>query len=124
VAEPRPKEAVNSSPGTTCAKSQITEPIPVTKYNPTGCTMPERPENSMAMLGKYLSLAMLVPSGALAGYWLGRFAAHWVHAEWPQPVGLVVGVIAATYKLLEQLLRETKRGERGGQNGGRGGGDA
>jgi hypothetical protein len=87
--------------------------------------MPERPDNTMAMLGKYLSLAMLVPSGALAGYWLGKLGAHWTHVEWLLPVGVVVGVIAATYKLLEQLLRETKRDERRGQNGrGGGGGNA
>jgi len=86
--------------------------------------MPERPENTMAMLGKYLSLAMLVPSGALAGYWLGKFAAHWIHAEWLQAAGVVVGVIAATYKLFEQLLHEAKRDERQCQNRKRGGGGA
>lgn len=86
--------------------------------------MPERPENTLAMLGKYLSLAMLLPSGALAGYWLGKFVAHWTHTEWLQPVGVVVGVIAATYKLLEQLLREAKRDEGQSQNGrGSGGGN-
>lgn len=78
--------------------------------------MPERPEKTLAMLGKYLSLAMLVPSGALAGYWLGRFAAHWVHAEWPQAVGVILGVLAATYKVFEQLWCDAKRDEREGKN--------
>jgi uncharacterized membrane protein YfcA len=80
--------------------------------------MPERPEKTMAMLGKYLSLAFLVPSGALAGYWLGKFAAHWIHAEWPQAVCVVVGVAAGTYKVFEELWRDAKRDEREGRNGG------
>jgi hypothetical protein len=80
--------------------------------------MPERPEKTMAMLGKYLSLAFLVPSGALAGYWLGRFASNWAHAEWPKGVGVVVGVAAGTYKVFEQLWRDAKRDEREGRNGG------
>jgi hypothetical protein len=80
--------------------------------------MAERPEKTLAMLGKYLSLALLVPSGALAGYWLGRFAAQWAHAEWPLGVGVVVGVLAATYKVFEQLWRDAKRDEREGPNRG------
>lgn len=79
----------------------------------------ERPEKTLAMLGKYLSLAMLVPCGAVAGYWLGRLVSHWAHADWPQGVGVVLGVAAGVYKVLEELWRDTKRNER---NGGRSGG--
>lgn len=82
--------------------------------------MAERPEKTMAMLGKYLSLALLVPSGALAGYWLGRFATHWIHADWPQGVGVVVGALAGIYKVFEQLWREAKREERNERRNGGG----
>jgi hypothetical protein len=85
--------------------------------------MPERPEKTMAMLGKYLTLAFLLPSGALAGYWLGRFASNWVHADWPPRVGVVLGVLAGTYKVFDQLSREAKRDEREGRNGGGGASD-
>lgn len=82
--------------------------------------MPERPEKTMAMLGKYLSLAMLVPSGALGGYWLGWFASLWVHAAWPEGLGVVLGVVSATYKVFDYLLRDARRDERehGAKTGG------
>jgi hypothetical protein len=78
--------------------------------------MPERPEKTLALLGKYLSLAMLLPSGALAGYLLGKFAVHIVYHDapdhqWPQAAGIVLGVVASIVKLFQELMRDVKREE-------------
>jgi hypothetical protein len=78
--------------------------------------MPERPQKTLALLGKYLSLAMLLPSGALAGYLLGRLAVHIFYRdvpghEWPQRVGIVLGVVASIVKLFQELMRDVKREE-------------
>jgi len=80
--------------------------------------MPERPEKTLALLGKYLSLAMLLPSGALAGYLLGRLAGHFVYHdspghEWLEGGGIVLGVIASVVKLFQELMRDVKREEAG-----------
>jgi F0F1-type ATP synthase assembly protein I len=64
------------------------------------------------MLGKYLSLALMLPAGAFAGYLIGRFAQHWIHAEWPVLVGIILGVAASIYKVFEELMREVRREER------------
>jgi hypothetical protein len=74
--------------------------------------MPERRENTMTQVGKYLSLVLIVPSGALAGYWLGEFASRWARASWPVGVGVAVGILAGAYKVFEQLWREAKRDDR------------
>jgi hypothetical protein len=78
--------------------------------------MPERPEKTLALLGKYLSLAMLLPSGALAGYLLGKFAGHIFYRdapghEWLQGGGIVLGVVASVVKLFQELMRDVKREE-------------
>ena len=80
--------------------------------------MPEKSEKTLALLGKYLSLAMLLPSGALAGYLLGRFAGHIFYHdtpghEWLQGGGIVLGVIASVVKLFQELMRDVKREEAG-----------
>jgi F0F1-type ATP synthase assembly protein I len=64
------------------------------------------------MLGKYLSLALMLPSGAFAGFLLGRFAEHWIHASWPTVVGIVLGVIASMVKVFDELNRDLRREER------------
>jgi hypothetical protein len=80
--------------------------------------MPEKPEKTLTLLGKYLSLAMLLPSGALAGYLLGRFAGHILYRgapghEWLEGGGIVLGVVASLVKLLQELMRDVKREEDG-----------
>lgn len=66
----------------------------------------------MAMLGKYLSLALMLPSGAFAGFLLGRFAEHWIHASWPTVIGIVLGVVTSMIKIFVELNRDLRREER------------
>ncbi len=82
--------------------------------------MPERPETTLALLGKYLSLATLLPAGALAGYLLGKFAVHFFFHdapghEWLQAGGIVLGVVSSVVKLFRELTRDAKREERANQ---------
>ena len=80
--------------------------------------MTEKPEKTLALLGKYLSLAALLPSGALAGYLLGRLVGHFFYHdapghEWLVGGGIVLGVVASVVKLFEELMRDVKREEAG-----------
>jgi hypothetical protein len=80
--------------------------------------MPERPQTTLTLLGKYLSLATLLPAGALAGYLLGKLAVHLFYHdapghEWLQGGGIVLGVVSSIMKLFQELMRDAKREERG-----------
>jgi F0F1-type ATP synthase assembly protein I len=64
------------------------------------------------MLGKYLTLSLMLPSGALAGFLLGRLAEHWIHASWPTLLGIILGVVASVAKVFGELNRDLRREER------------
>ncbi len=69
------------------------------------------------MLGKYLSLALMLPSGAFAGFLLGRFAErgfadHGIHSAWPTLVGIILGIVTSLVKIIQELNRDMRREER------------
>jgi hypothetical protein len=71
--------------------------------------MAHKPDNTLYLLGKYLGMAFLLPSGAVAGYLMGRFAEHFLH--WPglPAAGIILGVLAALVKLIQELIRDSNR---------------
>jgi MFS family permease len=75
--------------------------------------MEHKPDTSLYLLGKYVGLIFLLPSGAVAGYLIGMVVEHYVHWSAARAFGIVFGVIAALVKLLQELLRDSKRGESG-----------
>jgi MFS family permease len=78
--------------------------------------MASKPDSSLYLLGKYLGLVFLLPSGAIAGYLLGGFAEHWLHWSWLRPAGIVLGIVGGFIKLLDELLRDAKRAEKNGSS--------
>ncbi len=74
--------------------------------------MPDKPESTLYLLGKYLALAFLLPSGAIAGYLIGAFLDHYLQWHWLRPAGIVLGVIAGLVKLFQELVRDSNRAER------------
>jgi hypothetical protein len=70
-----------------------------------------KPDHTLYLLGKYLGLAFMLPSGAVAGYLMGRLAEHYLH--WPvlPGAGIVVGLVASLIKLIQQLLRDANSSE-------------
>ncbi len=68
-----------------------------------------RPENPLAAVGRYMSLAFILPSstfvGWLIGYLLDRaFGTHFLYI-----VFLLLGIIAGFVSFLRQLMIETKK---------------
>lgn len=74
--------------------------------------MPGKHDTTLYLLGKYLGLAFLLPSGAIAGYLIGVFLEHYLHWNWLRPAGIVLGVIAGLVKLFQELIRDSNRAER------------
>ena len=78
----------------------------------TESAMEHKPDTSLYLLGKYVGLIFLLPSGALAGYLIGMVIERYLHWSAARAFGIVFGVIAALVKLIQELLRDSKRAER------------
>lgn len=76
--------------------------------------MAAKPDNTLYLLGKYLGLALLLPSAALAGYLIGAFLARYSGWGWLPAAGIVFGVIAGLVKLFQELARDANRTSREG----------
>lgn len=68
--------------------------------------MGPKPDNSWYLLGKYIGLVSLLPSGAAAGYLVGAFIEHYTHWSGCRPLGIVLGVAGGLVKLFQELLRD------------------
>lgn len=77
--------------------------------------MAQKPDNTLYQLGKYLGWISLLPSGAVAGYFIGTFVEHYVHWEGCVAVGIILGIAVGLIKLVQEMLREdrAKPGGRG-----------
>jgi MFS family permease len=69
----------------------------------------QKPDNTFYLLGKYIGLASLLPSGAIAGYLLAAFLENYIHWPGMKPGGILLGVIAGFVKLFQELLRDEKK---------------
>ena len=72
--------------------------------------MAAKPDKSIHWLGKYLSLALTLPSCVLAGYVVGAFADDHFHMPFLRPAGLLLGFAAGFMQILKELSRDEKRG--------------
>ncbi len=72
--------------------------------------MPGKPDKSLFWLGKYLSLALTLPSSVAAGYILGRFAEHFWRWSLLPPVGILLGLTGGLVQIVRELSRDEKRG--------------
>jgi MFS family permease len=71
--------------------------------------MAGKPDSTLHLLGKYLGLMFLLPSAAVAGYFIGLFMEHYTHWGWLRPAGIVLGIIAGLVKLFQELSRDSSR---------------
>jgi F0F1-type ATP synthase assembly protein I len=71
--------------------------------------MAARPDKSLFWLGKYLSLALTLPASVVAGYLVGAFADHWLHAPILIPVGIFLGMAGGILQIVRELSRDEKR---------------
>ncbi|HZQ51854.1 MAG TPA: AtpZ/AtpI family protein [Bryobacteraceae bacterium] len=68
--------------------------------------MPRKPDNPLAWLGKYLSLALTLPASVAAGYILGAAADHWLHVPLLRALGILLGMAAGLIQIFRELTRE------------------
>ncbi|MGH9584633.1 MAG: hypothetical protein ACRD4O_17060 [Bryobacteraceae bacterium] len=72
--------------------------------------MPATRDNSLFRLGKYISLALLLPASVAAGYFVGAAVADWLHAPIIKVLGVLLGAGAGLTKVLQAISREDKMG--------------
>ena len=68
--------------------------------------MPQRNKSALAVLGVYLSLAMVLPVSAAVGYFMGMlldkaFGTHFLYI-----VFLILGVVSGFVQLFRQVMRD------------------
>ena len=75
--------------------------------------MQSKPDKSLLLLGKYLSLAVTLPASGVAGYILGALAEHWLH--WPvlRALGILVGMATGLVKIIQELARDDRKNSAG-----------
>ncbi len=71
--------------------------------------MPVKPDRSIHWLGKYLSLALVLPSSLVAGYFLGTLAAHYFHLPILPAVGILLGMVGGLIQVFKEVSKDEKR---------------
>ena len=70
------------------------------------------PDQSLHVLGKYLSLGLTLPASVFAGYLLGAVVNHWLHIRFLPALGILLGMVAGVYQVIRELLRDEKRSKK------------
>jgi len=68
-----------------------------------------KPDRPLLWMGKYLALALTLPSSVAAGYILGAVMDRWLHVSFLQIVGLFLGFASGLIQIFRELNREAKR---------------
>lgn len=71
--------------------------------------MPGNDDNGMKMLGRYLSMAMMLPVATFTGYVIGYFLDKAFHTNFLKIVLLVIGIAAGFLQLFRELNQDLNR---------------
>ncbi len=71
--------------------------------------MQPKPDRGVHWLGKYLSLALVLPSSLVAGYILGALADNHFHVPALRAVGILLGIAGGLIQVFKELSRDEKR---------------
>jgi len=63
----------------------------------------------MYWVGRYITLALVLPSSLAAGYILGAVADHFIHLPVLKVVGILLGMLTGVLQVLKELSRDEKR---------------
>lgn len=69
---------------------------------------PGKQDNTMRMVGRYLSLAFMIPIASLVGYVIGYFLDKAFHTTFLKIVFLIFGVAAGFLDLFRELAKDSK----------------
>jgi hypothetical protein len=70
--------------------------------------MPTKPASSFTWLGKYLSMALVLPSSVVAGYFMGSVADHYWHHPILRAAGIFLGMTGGIVHVFQELSRDSK----------------
>jgi F0F1-type ATP synthase assembly protein I len=70
--------------------------------------MASKPVSNFTWLGKYLSLALVLPSSVVAGYFLGTLADHHFHLPILRAGGILLGMAGGIIHVFQALSRDSK----------------
>ena len=70
--------------------------------------MAEQRDGVMAMVGKYVSLAFVLPSAAFVGYIIGYLLDKPFGTSFLRVVFLILGIVGGLIEVLRTLLKDTK----------------
>ena len=65
-----------------------------------------RKDNPWRQLGRYSSLAFLLPSSVIVGYTIGYFLDKWFGTDYLYLVFLVIGIVAGFIELIRELNKD------------------
>jgi F0F1-type ATP synthase assembly protein I len=68
-----------------------------------------RPDKSLYWLGKYLSLALVLPASVMAGYIVGAVLDDWLRLPILRVAGIALGMVAGLLQIFRELDRDAKR---------------
>ena len=71
--------------------------------------MPKEEENVMRMVGRYLSLALLLPLCVFIGYVIGYFLDRAFGTTFLKLVFLLIGIAAGFLELFRELNKDTQQ---------------
>ena len=70
---------------------------------------PKKEENVMAMVGRYMSLALMIPVATFVGYVIGYFLDKAFHTTFLKLVFLLFGVAAGFLDLFRELNKDADK---------------
>ncbi len=70
--------------------------------------MPERRDDTMAQVAKYISLAFTLPAGAIAGYIIGYLLDKAFGTSFLRIVCLILGIAGGLIEVIRSLLQDAK----------------
>ncbi|HSK43299.1 MAG TPA: AtpZ/AtpI family protein [Candidatus Binatia bacterium] len=65
-------------------------------------------ENIWRQIGRYSSLAFVLPAGIIAGLIIGHLLDRWLKTSWITLAGLFVGCIAGFAQLIRGIIQSSK----------------
>jgi len=73
---------------------------------------PKRQDSVWAMVGRYSSLAFLMPASTLAGYVAGHLLDRWLGTSFLTTTCLILGIVAGFVEFFRQVLRNDGQNNR------------
>ncbi|HTR67896.1 MAG TPA: AtpZ/AtpI family protein [Terriglobales bacterium] len=65
-------------------------------------------QNFWLQAGRISQIAFVLPAATVVGWGLGLALDHWLHTNWLQIAGLIVGIVAGFVDLIKTAIANSK----------------